>query len=297
MKLALGTAQFGLDYGIANGRGQIPATEAASILDKARECGMDTLDTAIAYGSSERRLGDIGVNGWRVVSKLPAIQPEVADIGAWVREAVDASLERLRIDALHALLLHRPHQLLEARGDELYRALLLAKARGVVRKIGISIYAPAELSTIADAFEFDIVQAPFSIVDRRMLDSGWLERLAGRRVEIHVRSIFLQGLLLFSATERPARFARWGALWAQWDKWCRDERLTPVEACLRYALSMEEVDRVVVGVDSLAQLKTILRSVAGPLPSPPESLSCTDDLLINPGRWPELDAADARVSD
>lgn len=70
-RLALGTAQFGMRYGVANRVGQVPAGEARRILERARTAGMDTLDTAAAYGASETLLGSVGVADWIVVTKLP----------------------------------------------------------------------------------------------------------------------------------------------------------------------------------------------------------------------------------
>ena len=112
MKLALGTVQFGLNYGIANLAGQVGLTEAQAILSHARKCGLDTLDTAVNYGDSEQRLGEIGVTDWQVISKLPALPEQCDDVATSVRNQVQASLERLRNTKLQGLLLHRPEQLL-----------------------------------------------------------------------------------------------------------------------------------------------------------------------------------------
>ncbi|MFC4313402.1 aldo/keto reductase [Steroidobacter flavus] len=285
MKLALGTVQFGLAYGVANQQGQVRPEEAQQILRLASASGVDTLDTAVAYGNSEQCLGDIGVTGWRVVSKLPAVPDDCVDVTRWVRETLGASLRRLRTDRLYALLLHRPQQLLADRiGPALFAALRQLKAEGLVTKIGVSVYGPEELTELCGRFELDLVQAPFNIVDRRLLDSGWLSRLSRAGVEVHVRSVFLQGLLLMEAN-RPPRFDRWRDLWTRWHAWLADTRLTAVEACMRYALSHEDIAHVVVGVDSAAQLQQILAASRGTLPEIPAALACDDPDLINPSRW------------
>src|SRR3990172_7099104 len=111
MKLALGTVQFGLPYGVANLHGQVSFDEARAILNYAETAGLDMLDTAVAYGNSEQHLGEIGVTQWQVVSKLPAIPEACADVAAWVGASVEASLQRLQIRQLHGLLLHSPAQL------------------------------------------------------------------------------------------------------------------------------------------------------------------------------------------
>lgn len=288
MKLALGTVQFGLNYGIANQQGQVSHDEAQAIIEHARASGMDTLDTAIAYGDSERRLGEIGILDWQVVSKLPAIPEGCSDISKWVADAVNESLYRLRIKSLYGLLLHRPQQLAGQVGDRLYHALQQLKHDGCVRKIGVSIYDPEELDALAGRYHLDIVQAPFNIMDRRLIDSGWLSRLAEQGTELHVRSVFLQGLLLIKPSDRPQKFSRWAMLWSKWDEWLEHTGLTPLQACLRYALSFSEINKIIIGVDSLNQLKEILQATVGSMPQVPKELQTHDIDLLNPVRWATL---------
>lgn len=288
MKLALGTVQFGLSYGVANQQGQISYDEAQAIVEHARASGMDTLDTAIAYGDSERRLGEIGILDWQVVSKLPAIPEGCRDISKWVADAVNESLYRLKKKSLYGLLLHRPQQLVEQDGDRLYHTLHQLKRDGLVRKIGVSIYDPEELDALAGRYHLDIVQASFNIIDSRLIDSGWLSRLAEQGTELHVRSVFLQGLLLMTPSNRPKKFNRWASLWSRWENWLEHTGLTPLQACLCYALSFSQISKVIVGVDSLPQLKEILLAAAGPSPQIPDGLSTNDLNLVNPVNWAAL---------
>jgi len=284
-RLALGTVQFGLPYGVANRSGLVGPDAVRSIVNQAAAAGCDTLDTAIAYGASEQCLGEIGVGRWRVVSKLPPLPDSETDVDAWVQRSVLGSLQRLKVARLYGLLLHRSEQLLGSRGSALYRALVAVKERGHAEKIGVSIYDPAELDAIGPRFELGLVQTPFNIFDRRIALSGWLARLHDAGVEIHVRSIFLQGLLLMEPAIRPERFSGWAPLWRRWDDWLAAKELTPLEACVRFALSRSEVERVVVGVDSPQQLQQILASTGTASTMPPETLVSDDLNLINPSRW------------
>lgn len=286
-RFVLGTVQFGQPYGIANRVGQVGYGEAESILRHAWGAGIDTLDTAIAYGDSERRLGEIGVRQWGVISKLPPVAEDCSDVAAWMDESVRCSLQRLAVPKLHGLLLHRSQELLGPHAEELYRGLLSLRDRGKIGKIGVSIYDPEELGALLPRFDFDIVQAPFSIVDRRLAHTGWMARLHDQGAEIHVRSVFLQGLLLMPKGTRPAKFDRWRSLWNEWDHWSTTEG-SPLRACLRFVLSEPSIDRIVVGVDSLAQLQEILAtSRTDAVVSPPE-LACDDLDLVNPSRWGTL---------
>lgn len=287
-RLILGTAQFGLDYGIANRTGQTSLSEATSILETARSHGMRVLDTAAAYGESEKRLGDIGLERWGVISKLPFMPDDVANIKQWVRESAEASLSRLKIPSLHGLLLHRPEQLLGPRGVALYAALLELKESNLAHRIGISIYDPGELDQLCARYQFDVVQCPFNLMDRRLIDSGWLYRLRDLGTELHVRSVFLQGLLLLSPTARPAKFLRWEGLWSNWQRWLAQTAMTPLQACLNYALSFPEIQNVVLGVDKTSQLQEIIGIIGLAMPAVPKDLQSSDLRLINPSRWIEL---------
>lgn len=285
MKLALGTAQFGLDYGIANKQGRVPFDEAKAVLQYARSNGIDTLDTAIAYGDSEQRLGEIGVQSWSAVSKLPPIPANCEDLTTWVVSAVRGSLTRLGLERLYGLLLHRPVALLEDRGVELYAALDRLKQDGLVLKTGVSIYDPAELTALCASYQFDLVQAPFSVMDRRLIESGWLIRLCELGTELHVRSIFLQGLLLMGPGERPRSFDRWSALWDKYEDWLAETGLTRLQACVRYALSFPEISKVVIGVDNVDQLRDVVRASRGSAPQVGDAFRTDEAELLNPARW------------
>lgn len=284
-RLALGTAQFGMRYGIANRQGQVTRSETAAMLHLAAANRIDTIDTAITYGESETCLGEAGIQGFKVVTKLPAVPEGCKDISSWISQEVRESLFRLRIGHLYGLLLHCPGQLLGKAGQALYDALSDLKSRGVVEKIGVSIYAPDELESFWDSYTFDLVQTPCNVLDRRIVDSGWLVRLYGQGVEIHVRSIFLQGLLLMPAAQRPTFVFRWRNIFDVWDRWLAEQQLTPVQVCLRHALSLSEVAKVVVGVDSQAHLEEIIFCAEGALPPLPSGLCVSDFDLLNPSRW------------
>lgn len=285
MRLALGTVQFGLRYGVANACGQVPHDEAASILDKAKNAGIDTLDTAVAYGDSEDRLGEIGVTGWNVISKLPELPKDVADVGVWVNQQVQGSLARLRIDRLDGLLLHKPSDILGSHRLAYARALAQIREQGLVGSIGYSIYSPDELPELCNAFAPGLVQASFNLIDRRLESSGWMARLVGEGVRIHTRSAFLQGLLLMPDGKRPPRFDRWRSLWQTWSRACVELNATPIELSLEFVLSKPDIERVVIGVDSVAQLQEILaldrRSYAQDFPQ----IESQDIDLIEPFRW------------
>ncbi|MCC6139062.1 MAG: aldo/keto reductase [Nitrospira sp.] len=288
MRVALGTAQFGLPYGIANRGGQVTRFEAKAMLSLARARGIDTLDTAIAYGDSEVCLGEAGTEGFRVVTKLPAVPDDCKDVAGWVHGQILASLERLGVPSLYGVLLHRPTQLLGREGDLLFRSLQSLKDRGQAQKIGVSIYAPRELEELTSRYRFDLVQAPFSVIDRRLQTTGWLRRLSHDGVEVHTRSVFLQGVLLMPESARPETFSAWSVLWHHWHEWLTEHRISAVQACLAFPLSFPEVHRVVVGADGLEHFRQIIQAATGALPVSLPDISCEAEPLINPALWGSL---------
>jgi aryl-alcohol dehydrogenase-like predicted oxidoreductase len=123
------------------------------------------------------------------------------------------------------------------------------------------------------------------VLDRRLLRSGWLDRLRARGVRVHARSLFLQGLLLMPALRRPAWFDPWEALLARWTRWCDEHAVTPLQGALAFAGSVPGIERLVVGVDSVSQWDEISRAESAGGPVPPEDLFSEDVDLIEPSRW------------
>lgn len=288
-KIALGTVQFGLDYGVSNNAGKVECSEVERILSEAKKNGIDILDTAIAYGTSEEVLGNVGVDGFRVVTKLPPLPEDQNNVAHWVTEQVRESLVRLGQKKLYGLLLHRSKDLSDSKGGQLIQALADLKNDDVVQKIGVSIYSPDELEMVCNIIKIDLVQAPLNVIDRHLQNSGWLDRLKDDGVEVHIRSVFLQGLLLMEREKIPQKFSRWSSLW---DRWCEKLKVlgvSPLAASLAYPLSLEQVDQVIVGVDSAAQLSEILQAAKNVNEGPDTSFMRSADLdLINPSNWNHL---------
>jgi hypothetical protein len=288
-KIILGTAQFGLKYGINNLEDRVKPSEVKSILDYAIVNGFDLIDTAVSYGQCEKILGKIGVNNFKIISKLPKVPKSIIDISAWVREQTVASINRLGVNSLYGLLLHYPLDLIGPQGGILIKALRDLKTSGLVLKVGVSIYDPKELDSIFSLLKIDIVQSPLNIVDRRLVTSGWLSRLKNEQIEVHVRSVFLQGLLLMQRNKIPSKFERWSSIWDKWISMLDESRLNAVTACLSYPLSLPDVDCIIVGADNTAQLKDIILASKTKTAKQDWSFMVSNDqMLINPSNWSDL---------
>ncbi len=286
-KLAIGTVQFGLNYGISNTSGKVGELKVDEILNEATKNNIDTLDTAIVYGESEDVLGRIGVNEFKIVTKLPPAPKNVTNVKTWAVTNVNLSLKKLNVKKVYGLILHQSDDFLGEQGFELYDTLCELRESGLVDKIGVSIYSPDELDSLEDSgVEIDIVQAPFNILDRRLETSGWMRKLKSSGVEIHVRSVFLQGLLLLGSNNRSQYFSKWNNYFKKFDRWIVETNQSPLGACLNFVNSFKEIDKIVVGVETVNQLREIISSLDGNYRiSVPAYLEIDDTMLINPSNW------------
>ena len=285
-KLALGSANFGLDYGVANHSGRISESELADILSFAQEACIEVIDTAQAYGDSESRIGSLcNDTQFKCITKIGA-EFAKGSRDHNVSSSVKQSCRRLNQSRLYAVMLHRPEVLFGDQGREIVRELQILKEQGIISKVGVSIYSPEFLTVISEVIKLDIVQVPFNLFDQQILSSGWSEKLKSNGVEIHTRSVFLQGLLLMSRSSLPNYFSKhWPANFDAWYKFLNYTRANPSEVALKFALQQDWIDKIVVGVDSVSQLKTLTEieksseSIDFPL------LGCDDPNLINPSKW------------
>ena len=209
------------------------------------------------------------------------------NIDLWVSGHVKSSLSRMCVNSVSGLLLHQSTDFLETPKRRLFDSLSRLKDDGVVNKIGVSIYNPDELDDIEKhGIKIDIVQAPFNILDRRIKTSGWLQKLNENNVEVHSRSIFLQGLLLMNPIERSKLFYKWQSIWSVLDTWLINNNISPIEAALGFVFSEKNIDCVIVGVESKNQLNEIISiSNSSFNLKLPESLSTVDLDLIEPVNW------------
>lgn len=293
-RIGLGTVQFGLDYGISNAEGKTSKEAAAFIVREAAAMGICTLDTAAEYGDSEAVLGEIlpPAHEYNIVTKT--IQFNKAQTGPDDAKALELSfresLRRLRQNRVYALLVHNADDLLADSGRYLWRSMSGLKGDDRVSKIGASVYTAAQIDAILERYEIDIIQIPLNVFDQRLIGSGHLKKLKARGVEIHARSIFLQGLLLMSPDELPAALAPARERLREWRTAMEAKNLSPLSAALDFVLSRSEVNRAVVGictVDQLMQLASAVES-RSTIPSIDWSQFAVDDeTILNPAMWPK----------
>ena len=282
MKLALGTVQFGIDYGVANTKGQVQIEEVHAILNYAQKNGVNTLDTASSYGNSEEVLGKFVVNDFKIITKTTSIKKGVNEV---VRN-FHQSLKNLKQQKVCGLLIHDINEIEHKRFDALFIELARLKQQGLVKKIGASVYNSQQIDYLLDNFSIDLIQLPINILDQRLISNDILIKLKKHNVEIHARSAFLQGLLLMSTDTIPSWFNPIKDTLKLFHKEAKKQNLTKLQLALGFVQSLTEIDKVVVGVDSLKQLYEIINASSVKVNAVELSnISINDPIFLNPSNW------------
>ncbi|MBI5258795.1 MAG: aldo/keto reductase [Burkholderiales bacterium] len=280
VELALGTVQFGLAYGVVGSGQQVADDEARRILAHAAARGVRVLDTAAAYGDIEQRLAGLaGAHAFSVVTKIPPLPEGLSAVGAadFVRQSVERSQARLG-PLLRAVLFHSADNLLGPLGDVLWAsASTFTTPQGL--KLGVSCYGPAQLQQVAERYPVALAQLPGNALDQR------LNGHAFPRIELHLRSAFLQGLLLAPAEQGGQRVPAAAAALQRWHQACELRGLTPLAAALGAVKALAGVRQVVVGVEGVAQFDEIAAAWAQAQPLALPELATEDPAIIDPRVW------------
>jgi aryl-alcohol dehydrogenase-like predicted oxidoreductase len=291
MKIGLGTVQLGLDYGISNDGGKVTKGEAGAIIADALRAGVDLFDTAPRYGDSELVVGELlpHRSGVKLVTKTPQFdgpRRSCNDAGLLVRTLND-SLTRLRVPAAYGLMIHRAEDMLAEGGEYLFEAMQELKSEGLVSKIGVSVYSADQIDRLLHRYSLDLVQLPLSVLDQRLVASGHLRELHSRGVEIHARSVFLQGLLLMKPDLIPRDLAATKPKIAAFNEWCEAHGLLPVQGALAFIRQIDQVDYVIVGVTSASELKELIAGFEVALGENADfaPFACADERVLNPVHW------------
>jgi aryl-alcohol dehydrogenase-like predicted oxidoreductase len=254
-KIILGTAQFGLDYGISNKDGQTSKEEINKVLNLCLDQNISALDTAPAYGSSESVLGEYeDIVKFKISTKVDVINPEE------IRDSITSSLSKLGIEKIEYLLVHNENLLLNNMAESYYAELKSLKDDGLVSKIGVSSYSPNKLKQIVCRFDIDVVQIPVSVFDQSFLKANFLQELKKQEIEIHVRSIFLQGLVFMDPENIDPFFNPVKSKLTDFKKISDSLGLTSLELAVAFVQEVKEIDSFVVGVRSARDLEDVLQS-------------------------------------
>ena len=269
-QMSLGTVQLGLDYGIANEDGKPSLERSHEVLRTALEGGVTALDTAASYGSSEKVLGSfLAAHGDKenifITTKfgLNMAGAPKADARAAIRRSLENSLQNLGIDRVDCYMMHRAEDF-DEQGEAIAETLSELKREGLIGCAGISIYHPESLEKPLETGVFSMVQAPMSMFDHALKESGWLETLRRDNIALVIRSVFLQGLFFLDPDAMPESDLR--AIVAPKLRLIRGlaqkERMTMAELAISYVRDMPGVTSLVLGAEKPEQVQMNLRYFA-----------------------------------
>ena len=275
-KLGLSAAQFGLDYPVANPRGRSAQVEVGDMLQLAARAGVRLLDTVLGAGRTERVIGELLPRPcpFRIVVKTAR-----CDRGPYFIEAeARASLARLGMKRDHAILVEQSGDLFSPHGQAMWDRLKSLRDQGLFDRVGVSVYASDDPVGVARRFRPDIIQAPASLLDQRLIINGALAEMAGMGIEVHLRSIFLQGLLFLPPDRIPVALQAASRGLSRVRRMIAEGRSDPLQAALGFALARPEASAVIVGVTNAAELQAVIAAAA----SPPPDLDWNDMALDDP---------------
>ncbi|TYO98365.1 aryl-alcohol dehydrogenase-like predicted oxidoreductase [Geothermobacter ehrlichii] len=292
-KLAIGTAQFGMDYGISNSKGRTPEKEVARILKMASVSNINILDTAPAYGRSEEIIGHVisGLSPFKIITKTKIFEKGLSgrDVAEQLGDTFKDSLERLGVESVYGLMVHQPCDLLSESGMALFEAMEMLQEQGLVKKIGVSVYTAEQIEQCMMRYPIQLMQVPVSVLDQRLLLSGHLTSLKNADVEVHARSIFLQGLLLVKPEDLPPYFEGVKKNLDLLRNAIEESGYTPVQAALGFVNALDEVNAIVCGVSCLEEFEELIDQDHVKLPSEfldsLRAFALDDPNVLNPSLW------------
>ncbi|GGI82175.1 aldo/keto reductase [Legionella impletisoli] len=293
MKLALGTAQFGMNYGITNSTGRVSLPEIKSILDLSRSYGINTLDTAYVYGNAEESLGFIIEKDlFQIITKTkPVTQSSITNsVINQIKKGIQLSFNRLQQQKIYGLLVHHGEELLLKNGERLFDLLKTYKEKEQISKIGVSVYTVEAAMKIVEKYPIDLIQVPLNMLDQRMSNSGMLKILKEKDIEIHVRSAFLQGVLLENKKNLSKNFDRIHEQLANLEQLSSETGVSKLAIALSYLKSISEIDKIIIGVLNTIQLEECVSAFNTDIPQKInyQIFECKDNMIINPSNWEKL---------
>lgn len=263
-KLGLGCSQLGLDQPSSAPRGRPPEREASDALQIAARAALPILDAQVAFGRAETVIGNLmpRPSPFRVLVKC--VRPDRGP--DHVEDELRATLRRLRLDKADTVVVQTAADLFHPQGAAMWDRLKQLKDEGLVEKIGVSVFASDEPVAVVRRFKPDVLQAPVSLLDQRLIVSGALAEIAGLGVETHLRSIFLQGLLFLPPDRMPVQLRGASGPLSRVRRMIAEGKSDPLQAALWFALSRPEAKQVIVGVASASELQAVIAAAASPPP-------------------------------
>lgn len=285
-KFILGTAQFSGNYGILSNN--ISIGEIKKIFSYLKKNKMYVLDTSTEYKKADRKIGKSLKSSWKVITKIDISKfytKESNQIEKFIINKLNKHKKNLKVKSIDTLLTHKSECLLKKRGRVIYNVLKKLKNKNYFKKFGYSIYSFNDFEKISNSLKPDIIQCPYNVFDRRLENKKILYLIKSNKIKIHVRSVFLQGLLLLNVNNIPKKLKVFRNKFQVWNNWLTLKNLDPITACLNFVLKNRNIDKIVIGVNSFRQLKQILETKNQKKIFFPKTISVNNLKLLNPSKW------------
>jgi len=292
-KLALGTVQLGMEYGVGSSVKKLDSDQVEEILSTASELGIKTIDTASLYGNAQERLSNSNSkSSFNYISKTINCSEEKVSKSFLIdfEKAIQESCNLLKVNntKLNGLLFHRPRDVFKKDGEKLFEIVHKYKLDGYIEKIGFSVYEPSELIELKKHFDFDLVQLPVNLFDHRAQKSEIIDTLFKDGVEFHSRSTFLKGLIFQEENNIPTNIKDHINKLRIFKNLCLELNCTPAELAFSYVQSLEFLSKIVIGVQDADQLRDTVSSFGNAAKISNidyDLLSVNDPIFLNPGKW------------
>ncbi len=257
-KFILGGAQFGNKYGAFNKDNEVNLQKLTCIINFAKKNHLNFIDTSPDYGNSESMIGNLNTKNFKIITKIPKIENTREDPKKVIEKIIEKSLNNLKTNNLYGILFRSPSYLLKEPFFSIWEEAKKLKRKNLFKKVGITIYEPDELDLVFEKLKPEIVQFPYNLFDQRMKNSGWIDVLYKKEVELHARSVFLQGLLLTKYKDFPAKFSQFQSEWFQYHNWLKKNNISAIDACINFILLEKKITKIIVGIESVQQLREIV---------------------------------------
>lgn len=284
-KICLGSANFGKSYGYKNSK--IKKKEFFKIFKYAKTKKIEYIDTAFSYSNSQKIIGKNSLN-FKIITKIPKIPKSNSNPLNWIKKIISKSLKDLKTKRLYAVLFHYPpYQIDKKKFIQIIKYLEYLKKKKIIGKIGISAYSINEIRRSFLIYNFEIIQFQANILDQKILKSPFIKLLKKKGVEIHTRSIFLQGMLLSNISDIPNKFKYLKKPLINFNKWVKKKEISKLRACLQCILSFPVIDKIVLGTNNYLQFKQTVETIEklnGKLDIP-KQLKNINLHQLNPKNW------------
>ena len=283
MKLVIGSAQLGMNYGLFNNK-KISVKEFKKIEKLVLKSKINFIDTATSYGESEKIIGNSKLKKLHIITKIKLPKKKNINVKNWLLNEILKSLSKLKIKKIYGVMIHNYKDLLGKYGKNYLLALQELKRKRIIKKIGISVYESREIKKIWKFWKPDLIQVPFNVLDNRILDSGWINILKKFKVKIFARSIFLQGLLINE--DNSIRINKnYKIILNKFKNWCCRNDVSLIKGCIHFVKQFKKIDYLVVGFNNYNQLREIIDVFKKKQIIVPIKFSTNKINLIDPRKW------------